>query len=148
MNENLEKILNILKNTKVFVDMGRLEMRINLNRIKSVYSIIDPKHKEYRITEVRYNDNVVTEVSGYNEIHRSLLDSYGKVYAEEWFDYDENGNEIYFMSTDDNSEEWYDSNGNCIHYKESDSGYEEWKEYDDDKLVYFKNSLGEETKYD
>ena len=149
MNENLKKIFDILRNTTISIDGGYTIIKIDLNHIKSVYSITDPKGEEHNITKViySYSDGVLTEISGYNEIHRTLIDSYRTVYAEEWFDYDDKGNEIYCMLTDDQTEEWFNSDGYSTHYKDLSTGYEEWKEYDGDKLIYFKNTKGEEKRY-
>ena len=53
-----------------------------------------------------------------------------KIQEEEWYEYDENGNYIYFKNSG-GYESWYDydENGNKTHRKDS-NGYEEWYEYD------------------
>ena len=48
---------------------------------------------------------------------------------EDWYEYDKNGNKIYWKNSD-GDEAWYeyDKNGNKIYWKNPD-GYEEWYEY-------------------
>lgn len=65
------------------------------------------------------------------------------------YEYDSAGNEIYRVEYND-AEIWheYDENGNCIHFKSS-NGYEDWSEYNSDgKLIYQKTNKGEITTYD
>lgn len=59
-------------------------------------------------------------------------------------EYNENGNLVYCKREDDR-EEWhsYDENGNCIYTKRSD-GFEYWARYNNNTLIWFKNSIGDE----
>lgn len=77
----------------------------------------------------------VFEVSEFDE-HGKLLHQKNRDGDEAIYEYDGNGNEIHFKSTDRlvanfGGEMWseYDGDGNCIHVK-CINGYEVWYDYD------------------
>lgn len=93
------------------------------------------------------------ELNAIYEYNRDGKEVYSKTHggSEEWFEYDENGNEIYYRKSHSfgGYEEWYeyDEQGNKIHMKAS-YDYEEWYEYDEHgSMIYYKDSHGTERWY-
>lgn len=93
------------------------------------------------------------ELNAIYEYNRDGKEVYRKTQggSEEWFEYDENGNEIYYRKSHSSGgyEEWYeyDEQGNKIHMKAS-YDYEEWYEYDEHgSMIHYKDSHGTERWY-
>ena len=108
----------------------------------------DNNGNQIRIITTEYNESYYYDIET-EKLSKKYINNY-----EEYFEYDENNNMIYYYSPCNNKrfEEWrkYDENNNLIHYK--DSIYcEEWYEYDENNnCIHCKHSSGYEEwlKYD